>query len=237
MYEDSAHDAYDILNSARGKDYVGESSALAAVIREHDASAQTLLDVGCGTGRHMVEFQTMGFECVGTDLSPAMVAKAATRLDGARIEVADIRTMDLGATFDAVICLNGTIGYMTTKSDLDQAVSRLVRHVSPKGVLVVEPWMSPAQWLAPMVGAESGKEGDIAVARVSRAFFEDGLGVFERHCSIATPERAWSFVEVHRMGLYEISDYKDAFAAAGMTARHDEFAPGRGVGILVGTRP
>lgn len=223
MYEDSALDAYDILNTARGKDYVGESAALAAVIRHHEASTRTVLDVGCGTGRHMTEFQVLGFDCVGTDLSPAMVAKAKSRLGDACVELADIRTMDLGATFDAVICLNGTIGYMTTKSDLDQALSRLAAHVSPGGILIVEPWMSPSQWLTPMVGAEAGKEGDTAVSRVSRAFVEDGLGVFERHCSIATPERAWSFVEVHRMGLYEMSEYIDAFRL-GVRARTERSA-------------
>ncbi len=79
MYEDSAQDAYDILNNARGKDYVGEAAALADIIRAHDPSARTLLDVGCGTGRHMKELHSLGFTCVGTDLSPAMLTKAKSR--------------------------------------------------------------------------------------------------------------------------------------------------------------
>lgn len=235
VYEDSAQDAYDILNTARGKDYAGEAAALAEIIRAHDPSARTVLDVGCGTGRHVKELQSLGFTCVGADLSPAVLAKAKSRVGDARLEVADIRTLDLGATFDAVICLNGTIGYMTTKPELETAVRRLTAHVAQGGVLIVEPWLAPAQWLAPMVGAESASEGDIAVARVSRAYFEDGLGVFERHCSIATPERAWSFVEVHRLGLYEISEYVDALHASGLSASHEEF-PGRGIGILIGRR-
>ena len=66
---------------------------------------------------------------------------------------------------------------------------------------------------------------------------EGPLGVFEWLCSVATPERSWSFTEVHRLGLYELDEYLSACGAAGLEAEHRPFAPGRGVGMIVARHP
>ena len=42
---------YDAVYS--DKDYAGESQRLASIIRERAPMARTLLDVACGTGRHL----------------------------------------------------------------------------------------------------------------------------------------------------------------------------------------
>jgi SAM-dependent methyltransferase len=206
-------------------------------VRAQVPSAATLLDVGCGTGRHLVEFTAAGFDCVGVDASPEMLTTARARVGDTSLVEGDLRGFDLGARFDVVVCLNGTIGYMTTSADLVDAIGNLARHVGDGGLLLVEPWFAPAQWLAPMVTAESAKDGDVAVARVSRAIEEDGMGMFERLCTIATPDRTWSFTEVHRLGLYELDEYLAAFETAGLSAVHESLAPGRGLGILNGRRP
>jgi hypothetical protein len=165
-----------------------------------------------------------------------MVAAAQAKLgDDARIEVGDVRTFDAGRTFDAVLCLNGTIGYLLT-ADLDAALGRLCAHVSPDGVLLLEPWCSAEQWLAPQTSAEAAKEGDLAVSRVSRAYVdEDGFGVFDWYVTVATPEGVSSFVESHRLSLRPVETYLTKLDALGFDAHHTEF-PGRGLGIVVATR-
>jgi SAM-dependent methyltransferase len=199
--------------------------------------ATTVLDAGCGTGRHAVELIAARLEVVGVDLSPEMLAVARARLgDGVRLEVGDLRSLDLGRTFDAVLCLNGTIGYLVAADELRAGLARLAAHVADGGVLLIEPWCSAEQWLAPQVSAESAKEGDVAVSRVSRAFVDDdGLGAFDWHCAVATPERSWSFVERHRLALRPVSAYLEVLAELGFTGRHEPF-PGRGLGIIVASR-
>lgn len=235
MYEQSPEHVYDILNTARGKNYAGEAAAIAEIVRAHDDAATTLLDVGCGTGRHLAEFADHGFECVGVDSSAEMLQQARRRLGDVQLEQGDARSFRLGTKFDVVTCLNGTLGYMTTRSGLAAAMATLASHVTPNGLLIVEPWFAPHQWLTPQVSAESARDDGVAVARVSRAYTEDSLGVFEWHCSVATVERAWSFVEVHRLGLFEIDVYLDALAEAGAEGQHREFPVGRGLGIIVAT--
>jgi SAM-dependent methyltransferase len=69
-----------------------------------------LVDVGCGTGRHLVPLAAAGVDATGVDQSPAMLARARARAATAGVAVtlveADARDLptDLG-TFDAAICI------------------------------------------------------------------------------------------------------------------------------------
>lgn len=69
----------------------------------------TILDVGCGTGRHSVELAKRGYKVVGIDLSEGMlnVARAKAAVDGVSIEFrqADATDFSTEERFDAAICL------------------------------------------------------------------------------------------------------------------------------------
>jgi len=47
------------------------------------ASSQTVLDIGCGSGRDLVSLLQQGIDAVGCDVSDAMLAEAAKTLSDA----------------------------------------------------------------------------------------------------------------------------------------------------------
>jgi len=76
----------------------------------------SLLDLGCGTGRHLVHFAARGFEATGVDLSEHMLAVARRHLAehcvGASLVHGDITklpTLGLGR-FDAILCMFSVLG-------------------------------------------------------------------------------------------------------------------------------
>jgi SAM-dependent methyltransferase len=107
----------------------------------------TILDVGCGTGRHAVELARRGFAVTGVDLSEGMLAEARKHAAGARVEVtlihANAARMRLGRQFDArqfdgVICLcEGAFGLLGHGDDaLEQPLAilrRVARALRPGG--------------------------------------------------------------------------------------------------------
>ena len=220
MYEHSPA-AYDLLHAARRKDYVTEAEQVVARIRRHRPEARSILDVACGTGLHLEAFARLGFEVEGLELSPEMLAVAAERLPGVRLHEGDMRTFRLGRRFDAVVCLFSAIGYMTTPDDLRTALAVMADHLVDGGVLVVEPWFTPDQWHDGMVFSESAKEGDFAVARVSRSWREGGHSLIEMHYAVARPHRTWAFSEVHRMGLFTTEQQLPVYRAAGFDVDHE----------------
>ena len=50
-------------------------------------SGASILDVGCGTGRHSVELAKRGYAVTGLDLSAEMLAQAAQAANAAGVQV------------------------------------------------------------------------------------------------------------------------------------------------------
>jgi ubiquinone/menaquinone biosynthesis C-methylase UbiE len=68
----------------------------------------SILDAGCGTGEPVSRwFIDRGYALTGVDYANAMIAIAANRFPDARWQVADMRTLDLGKVFDAVLSWHG----------------------------------------------------------------------------------------------------------------------------------
>jgi 2-polyprenyl-3-methyl-5-hydroxy-6-metoxy-1,4-benzoquinol methylase len=82
----------------------------------------TILDVGCGTGRHSIELARRGLTVTGVDLSSGMLAEAKKSAKNARVSVtwmhANAASMQIDQQFDAVICLcEGAFGLLGREDD------------------------------------------------------------------------------------------------------------------------
>ncbi|MFA9445481.1 class I SAM-dependent methyltransferase [Egicoccus sp. AB-alg6-2] len=231
---------YDALYDARGKDYRAEAEALLTVAREDGRPSGSLLDVACGTGRHLEVFATEVGEVAGLDGSPEMLSVAASRLDaGIPLTEGDLRDFDLGRTFDVVTCLFSSIGHVADGDELDAAVVAMAAHVAPGGTLLVEPWLTPDRVREgghrDLVTA-SNDDGVVARAASSRR--EGEVLVIEFAWAVATPGGVATAEECHRMPLFTAERYAAAVEQAGLRAEWRDDVPGLGMGrgLLIGRR-
>ena len=97
--------------------------------------ARSVLDAGCGTGRVAVELARRGVDVVGVDVDPDMLAKARVAAPDLSWVLADIATVDLGRTFDAVL-LAGNVMIFLEPGTQGAVLRNLARHLSPAGHLV-----------------------------------------------------------------------------------------------------
>jgi SAM-dependent methyltransferase len=104
-------------------------------------AGQSVLDVGCGPGRHALALARRGLRVTGLDASPEFIAlaTAAAARDGlpAEFAVLDVRDLADGGRFDAAICLcQGGFGLLGGRDDVD-VFARIVAAVRPGGGLAV----------------------------------------------------------------------------------------------------
>jgi SAM-dependent methyltransferase len=232
MYEKSAK-FYDAIYSF--KNYEKEVDQLREVVDARIPQARTLLDVACGTGKHLDYFQSF-FECEGLEYESEFVDIARGRLPGVAIHQGDFRDFGLGKRFDVVTCLFSAIGYAHTPEGLHSAVDRMAQHLSPDGALIIEPWFFPGQFLPGHVGMTISDSPVLKICRMNTGRIEGILTVMDMHHLVGTPDEVVHFVETHTLALFTREQYEEAFRAAGLNVEFIE--PGLiGRGLFVGTRP
>jgi ubiquinone/menaquinone biosynthesis C-methylase UbiE len=135
---------FDASASAYDRAY-GDPGASGRTLRRRAAVALALigdaggdvLDVGMGGGYLCAELDRRGWRVSGVDAAPAMVERAVERLPHLRDRLVrgSIHALPYPAErFDAVVA-TGVLEYAV--SDLDAAVSELVRILRPRGTAVV----------------------------------------------------------------------------------------------------
>ncbi|MCX5393913.1 trans-aconitate 2-methyltransferase [Streptomyces sp. NBC_00094] len=239
MYGNDSAELYDLLHSARGKDFGAEAAAVAGLIDDRMPGAASLLDIACGTGAHLARFAERYARVEGVELSESMLSLARTRLPGVPLALGDMRDFDLGRRFDAAVCLFGSIGYVDSADQLDATLRSFARHLNPGGVLVVEPWWGPDTFTPGHVSADVVEVEGTSVARVSHASLATPAGeasLMRVHYVVAHPDHGVRhFTEDHLCRLFGRDRYEAAFTAAGFAFEQVE-SPVSARGFLVGVR-
>jgi ubiquinone/menaquinone biosynthesis C-methylase UbiE len=218
------------------KNYQAEAERLVAICREHLRSEGTRwLDVACGTGRHL-EYLRERYDVEGLDTSLELLAIACQRHPNILFHQADMMAFDLGKTFDIVTCLFSSIGYVKTLENLSRALACMARHLTPGGIMVIEPWFTPSVWRPGHTHAIYVDEPELKIARINTSFVEGRLSLFDLHYLIGTPAGVEHLVEHHELGLFTTEEMRAALTAVGLEVTHDpEGLMGRG--LFIGRRP
>lgn len=225
---------YDLIYA--GKDYTGEAERVHAWIQAHKRSpGDTLLDVGCGTGRHL-SFLRTHYRAEGLDLDPELLAIARREIPEIAFHAGDMTDVRLGRRFDAITCLFSAIGYVRTPERLRKSVRNLTDHLEPGGVLVVEPWLTPEHYEPERVRVDLLDGPDLKGARVQRSVREGDVSVLEFAYLLGTPAGIEHFNERHELGLFTRAQMLDAFRACDLEIQYDpEGLTGRG--LYIGVAP
>ncbi|MEO9256065.1 MAG: class I SAM-dependent methyltransferase, partial [Tepidiformaceae bacterium] len=125
-------EAYDMTyerRAAAGEDVHGEADF---VQRFHPTS---VLDAGCGTGRVGRELAIRGMDLVGVDIDPEMLATARRKGPGIEWHLADLATVDLSHSFDAIVMAGNVMIFLQPGTE-NAVVTNMARHLQAGGVLI-----------------------------------------------------------------------------------------------------
>ena len=94
-----------------------------------------MLDAGCGTGRIARELHRRGLDVVGVDLDDVMLAAGRRKSPEIDWHAADLETVDLGRTFEAILMAGNVMIFLTPGTEA-AVLANMARHLAPGGLLV-----------------------------------------------------------------------------------------------------
>lgn len=134
-----------------------------------------VLDLGCGTGRPIAEWLVAQGYCVtGVDFSPAMLGLFRTHLPQALAVAADMRRLDLGCRFAAIVGWGSFFHLM--EAEQRRALPRIAGHLAPGGRLLLT--VGPAEGrVTGHVGGEQVHHASLSVAEYRDLLARQGCAV------------------------------------------------------------
>lgn len=253
---------YDLLY--KDKDYVGEANYVRSLVQRHHPEARSILDLGCGTGRHALLLAEAGYRVTGVDRSPEMLAMASAQLAGSSPERAarvassgaapefvqgDIRSVRTGRAADVVISLFHVMSYQVSNADLKAAFATAKEHLTPGGVFIFDCWYGPAVLTErPSARSTQLENDEISVTRTATPVSHPNLNSVDVHYHVTIANKQSGTLdelrETHSMRYLFAPEVEMLLDACGLELKDSaEFLSNRPLGfdtwtaVFVATRP
>jgi len=226
---------YDLLYSQ--KDYAGEAIKLKKLVAKYKQSqGNELLDVACGTGHHIKHLKDQ-FQCIGIDISQAILNVAKRNVPNAKFLTADMTTINLGKTFDVITCLFSSIGYVKTVPKLRKTIHNFARHLKTGGIVIIEPWFTKATYHTGSAHMTTYDGEKVKIARLAVSQLKGNLSIIDMHYLIAEQDKPVKrFVDRHELGLFETDQTLQILKEAGLKPRFVKNGLLRDRGLFIGVK-
>jgi SAM-dependent methyltransferase len=218
---------YDLLY--RDKDYAGESRYVLGRLRQSmGRRPNSILELGCGTGKHAELFYAEGLKVTGVDLSATMIEQARNRLPGGTFVEGDVRTVRLGSTFESVVSLFHVASYQTTNDDILAFLKTAAAHLEPGGVFLFDFWYGPAVYTQqPAVRVKRMENDRVSILRTAEPVHWVNDCMVEVHYEVIVEDRASGraehIKEKHSMRYFFLPELRTYLDQAGFDSTSTEF--------------
>jgi len=110
--------------------------------RLRDAGAKRVLDIGCGTGRHLRALGDAGFEAFGADSDTTMIDRAGRIVDPSRLAQWSLGeplpdALKRLAPLDAIVCLGNVWPHVVDDASVERAIDAMADLLRSGGALIV----------------------------------------------------------------------------------------------------
>jgi SAM-dependent methyltransferase len=213
VFGENYSEYYDLFYA--DKDYAAEAAFVRDIIQRHKPSARSMLDLGCGSARHAVEFAQAGLTVTGVERSGDMIARAKDRIGRLSPDLRSQLTLVEGdatnytptTKYDAVVSLFHVVSYQTSNDALAGIFHSARLALSGGGLFVFDFWYGPAVLTKqPAVRVRRVAAPNVRLTRIAEPEHQFNRNVVNVKYTIITVDqrngRSEEMVEVHSMRYF-----------------------------------
>ena len=194
------------------KDYGAEAKTVDSLLKKYARNVRSIINLGCGTGRHDIELSKMGYQCTGIDVSPLMIDIArrnAMRYQcDINFEMADIKNYETEAEYDAVVSLFHVMSYQNSYDDILCAFKTARKLLKGRGgYFIFDAWYGPGVLSdKPHVRVKEVEDKKNKLVRVARPVLHDKEDLVDVNYEVFVIDKETGKVqvvnEVHKMRYF-----------------------------------
>jgi len=157
------------------KDYLLEVDVILKIQSKYAPEAKSVLDFGCGTGRHDAFLVEAGLEVTGLDRSHSMLKLAQMRRLGDQGRFLHIDQADkiTDRSIDFGVSLFDVVSYLTNDEDLNRFFELMFLKTKPSAPLIFDFWHLPAVvHLKPETRKKVFSHKNQTITRISESFLD-----------------------------------------------------------------
>jgi len=182
------------------KDYAGEFGYVFDLLKEYSKiPIKSVLDIGCGTGKHLQEFQKQGLQIAGIDLSESQLGFAKKALgDKCLLQCTKASEFSFDRKFDSIVSLFHVMSYQTSNEELQKVFANASKHLNVGGVFLFDFWHGVGVLSdPPVVRIKRLQNGNSQIIRLAEPAMLYNQNVVEVNYEVISGNE--SFKEQHRM--------------------------------------
>jgi len=193
----------------KDKNYKEEFDYINGIINKYsNRDSKTVLDIGCGTGKHLKFFKDIGYDITGVDLSENMIKEAKNYLsqdDGLLCSKASEFKID--KKFDIVISLFHVMSYQVLNTELRSLFKNVKEHLADGGLFIFDFWYGPAVLTdPPLVKIKHLEDNEMKIIRITEPVMHPNTNVIDVNFEVLITDKRTDRLEIinetHKMRYF-----------------------------------
>jgi len=194
---------YDLLY--KDKNYQEEFDYIQKIISKHGSPGKNILDIGCGTGKHLKYFKDAGYNIAGVDLSKNMIIEAKKHLNQEEdLICSKASEFKFNKKFDIIISLFHVMSYQTSNDEIEKVFSNVREHLNNGGLFIFDFWYGPGVLTdQPTVRVKRLENDDISITRITEPFMHYNKNIVDVNFEVIIQDKKTNITnkifETHKM--------------------------------------
>jgi len=201
----------DYLELYSHRDELEARTQVAFFVRQFGPIRGAVLDLACGTGRHLQELKAAGYLAIGCDLSYVMVRTGREEYGPMPVARADMRHLPFcTATFGGLVNFFTSFGYFSSEEENTQVVREMARVLEPGAPFLFD-YLNVHRELQKLVEREvrGTPTGDVQIER----WFDPNDRSFNKRITIGQKRY------LERVRGYDLAEISTMFSSCQLTIR------------------
>jgi len=182
---------YDCMFDADSFELAQQQIPLLLALVNHPIDS--VLDLGCGSGRHCLALAKMGFKVTGVDSSEYLLSRAIESNNKAQLEVnfkqADMLEYQDDEQYDLIVNMFNSFGYFATPEKNQMVIDRAFGNLKSTGTFIID--TVGKETLARNIEPVHLSEYDNGDLRIERPLLIDNMRIFSNEWILIRADEAF----------------------------------------------